>query len=151
MSINRDFAAAFLADPQTVFLSTVQALKEVSEERDKLRGDAESPTVLAFLCPICAHDAVDVDQCCSSCGADSYIVAKADAEDIGRRLKSLAQLEDLLVAWVEKKRSGHRWMSPEEKAIYDAGVKVVDKRKASRLSASILCAALDDSKEGERG
>lgn len=84
---------------------------------------------LVFLCPICAHGGVDEDQCCSTCGADSYVVAKADAQDIGRRLKSLGHLEDLLAAWGSVKRAGHRWMTPEERALYDAGTGVVEKRK----------------------
>lgn len=84
---------------------------------------------LAFVCPICGHDGVDEEQCCSSCGADSYVVAKADAEDLGRRLKSLGHLEDLLAAWVAQKRAGHRFMTAEERALYDVGMGVVEKRK----------------------
>lgn len=96
----------------------------------EIRARRESDEiVLAFLCPICGHDGIDEDQCCSSCGADSYVVAKADAEDIGRRLKSLGHIEDLLAAWVAQKRSGNRYMSAAERAVYDEGVSVVEKRK----------------------
>lgn len=107
-----------------------KAVEFQEEELAGLREAAEFPTALAFLCPICAYAGVDEDQCCSSCGEDSYVVAKADAADIGRRLKSLGHLEDLLAAWVSLKRAGNRFMSAEERALYDAGMEIVAKRKA---------------------
>lgn len=59
-------------------------------------------------------------------------------------LVRLAHIEDLLAAWVEQKRAGHRWMSPEEKAIYDEGRRIVEMRKAVWPGAGQV-------KEAERG
>lgn len=38
-------------------------------------------------------------------------------------------LKTLLVAWVTSKRADARWMRPEEKALFDEGLKLVPKRE----------------------